>query len=77
MPNTIEGILREILEQYPDLSERRVRVQVLEEETAPRTMLEYLGDWVGSVNLPEAPPSDEVERVVAEAIYQKLTAKKP
>lgn len=76
MPQTVEGTLREILERHPDLMERRVRVQVLEEEPAPRTMLEYLGEWVGSVNLPNAPQSDEVEQVVAEVIHQKLSGEK-
>ncbi|MCX7688881.1 MAG: hypothetical protein N2045_13015 [Fimbriimonadales bacterium] len=74
MPPTIVGTLREILEQYPDLAERRVRVQVLDNNHEPRTMLEYLGDWVGSVNIPDAPQSDEVEQVVAEAISEKSSS---
>lgn len=72
MPKMIEGTLREILEQYPDLAERRVRVQILEDGATPRNMLEFLGDWVGSVNIPNAPHSDEVEQTVAELVQRRI-----
>lgn len=72
MPPVIEGTLREIVEQYPELVGKRVRVYVMENTEPAQNLLEFLGDWVGSVHISDSFQATQVEEVVEQAILAKI-----
>ncbi|CUU37040.1 MAG: hypothetical protein K6U12_00870 [Armatimonadetes bacterium] len=72
MPEIIEGTLSEIIQQRPELSGKRVRLYVLEDGQPAQNLLEFLGDWVGSVHIPDSLQSTEQETVVEQAVSEKL-----
>lgn len=72
MPPVIEGTLQEIVQQHPELVDKRVRVYVIEDAEHARNLLEFLGDWVGSVNIPDSFQATQVEQVVEQVISDKI-----
>ncbi len=72
MPEIIEGTLQEIIEQHPDLSGKRVRLYVLDSMEPAQNLLEFLGNWVGSVHIPDALQATDVETVVEQVIMDKF-----
>ncbi len=64
VPQIIEGTLREIFEKHPELSDKRVRLYVLDGSEPAQNLLEFLGDWVGSVNIPDSVQATDVEQVI-------------
>lgn len=72
MSQVIEGTLQEIIERYPELAGKRVRLYVLDSPSQAQNLLEFLGDWVGAINIPNSIQAAEVEQVVEQAIFEKL-----
>jgi hypothetical protein len=72
MPPVIEGTLQEIVKQYPELVDKRVRVYVIEDAEHALNLLEFLGDWVGSVHIPDSFQATQVEQVVEQVISDKI-----
>ncbi|MDW8107998.1 MAG: hypothetical protein RMK45_11045 [Armatimonadota bacterium] len=72
MQRVLEGLWEEIVAQGDALKGKRVRVEVLESTSPPQNLLEFLGDWVGAVNIPNSVQAAQVEQVVERAIVDKI-----
>ena len=72
MPNVLEGILEEIVQQHPELSSKRVRIYVLDSEESATNLRDFLGEWVGIIRVPPVIQASEVKRVFEQSLQEKF-----